>query len=92
MIDYSRLPEHMQGAARRYIENGISGGSFLTEVFSNRLVQAYGRADDQNTAAMRNWADFLYNEAPRGCWGSPELVDEWCRVGGLVGLNVQEEI
>lgn len=86
-IDYSSLPDHMQDGARRYIERGGPIGNFLTELFSNRLVQAYSRADDVNAAAMKVWAGFLYNEAPRGCWGSPEAVEEWQRRGGLEGIE-----
>ena len=83
MVDYSRLPEHMRDGARLYIERGIPGGSFMTAVFSNDLVRAFQRAEDANTAAMRQWASFLHNEAPRNCWGSPEDVSEWIKLGGM---------
>jgi len=76
-IDYSRLPEHMQGAARRYIERGITPGDFLTAVICNDLVGAIQRADDVNTAAMRDWVMFFYNDAPSGCWGSSAAMDDW---------------
>lgn len=86
-IDYSALPDHMQEGTRRYIERGGQVGNFLTEVFSNRLVQAYSRADEMNQAFMTVWASFLYNQAPRGCWGSPEAVEKWQRRGGLEGIE-----
>ncbi len=39
-VDYSPLPEHMQDGMRRYIENGIEGGSFMMAVLCNDLMGA----------------------------------------------------
>jgi hypothetical protein len=82
-----KLPSHMRDGVERYVLHGIQGGSFLTELFANRLVQAFGRADEENTAAMRDWASWLYNDAPRTCWGSPRAVSEWIANGGLMGRD-----
>lgn len=86
-IDYTRIPAHMQDTARRYIERGIPGGSFFTALVANDLMGAFQRADDANTAAMRDWCAFLYNEAPQACWGSPEMVDAWIASGGMAGRD-----
>lgn len=86
-INYDRLPAHMREGAQRYIEKGIKGGSFMTAVFSNDFMGAYRCADDENIAAMRDWAMFLHNQAPRGCYGSPERVKDWIAQGGLAGLE-----
>lgn len=83
MTDYSRLPAHMQGAARRYVEQGIPPGSFLTAVLENNLMQAFARADEINTDAMRVWTEWLYWEAPGNCHGSPTLVQTWIEHKGL---------
>lgn len=82
-INYTRLPEHMQGAARRYVEKGIEPGSFLTAVICNDLRGAFGRADEANRAAMWEWVLFFHNDAPGGCWGSPEHFAAWVKQGGL---------
>jgi hypothetical protein len=82
-MTYDRLPAHMQDTARLYVERGIPGGSFFTAVVSNDLVGAFARADDINTAAMRDWVMWLHNDAPVGCYGSPEHVREWIARGGL---------
>lgn len=87
MIDYSRLPAHMQDAARRYIEDGIEPGSFLRAVASNDLMGAFSCADDANRAAMYAWVTFFYNEAPRGSHDSPEAYNYWIAIGGLNGRN-----
>ena len=86
-----KLPAHMRDGVERYVLHGIPGGSFMTELFANRLVQAFGRADEENTDAMREWASWLYNDAPGGCWGSPMAVSEWVAVGGLMGRDAKEE-
>jgi hypothetical protein len=76
-IDYSQLPEHMQDGMRRYIENGILPGDFLTAVLCNDFVTAFMHADDVNIVAMREYAYFLHWQAPPGCWGSDEKVNHW---------------
>lgn len=85
-MDYSDLPKHMQGAARRYVEDGIEPGGFLTALLANDFMGAFGRADTENVAALKNWARWIYNEAPNGCHGSYECVTDWCKAGGLNGL------
>jgi len=86
-INYSNLPTHMQDGARRYIEDGIPGGSFFDALVSNDLMRAFGKADDVNRAAMWDWCLFLYNEAPSRCFGSPEIVSAWVKSGGINGKN-----
>lgn len=77
MTDYSMLPEHMQEVARDYVEKGYEPGGFLFAVLSNDLVDAFGRADAINRAAMGAWAVWLLNEAPSTCWGSAERIHRW---------------
>ena len=79
-IDYDAgdyLPGHMRGAMKRYIENRIPPGSFLTAVLSNDLMEACGRADDINRHALFDYCTWLFNYAPRGCYGSPQAVAAW---------------
>ena len=82
-IDYSRIPPHMQAGAKRYLEHGIRPGSFLTYLFENNFLAAAGHADDENRKYFWAWAVFLYNEAPAGSHGSPEIVAAWCKAGGM---------
>lgn len=90
-VKYDRLPAHMQDTARRYVEKGYQGGSFFTAVVSNDFMGAWRNADDINTAAMRDWAIWLFNDVPRGCYGSPEHVREWIKAGGLNGLTAEAD-
>jgi hypothetical protein len=76
-VDYSSLPEHMQYGAREYVERGRRPGGFLLAVLRNDLVEAFGKADGTNLRAMEVWVLWLFNEAPRECWGSAEKVNAW---------------
>lgn len=82
------LPPHMGGAIKRYIENGIAPGSFLTAVLCNDLREEFARADDENSRAMRSWVQYLYSYAPGGCWGSKERFEAWIACGGLNAADV----
>jgi hypothetical protein len=81
MIEGGRhlVPLHMWGGIERYMTRGIPGGSFMNALLSNDLMEAFACADGENTDNMRNWCAFLYNYAPRGSYGSPENVAEWCK-------------
>jgi hypothetical protein len=48
-------------------------------------VEAYALADEENTAAMRDWAMFLYNAMPGGAWKTEENLEEWHTRGGMSG-------
>jgi len=86
MISYEKLPPHMRDGARRWVEQGIPGGSFMNAVMRNDFLASFGCADEANTYAMRNWAMWLYNDAPSGCHGSPAKVAAWEAHRGLAGI------
>lgn len=85
LYPFEALPNHMKAGVARYILNGIGGGSFLNAVLENNFIQAFNRADDTNMKYMKQWAQFLYSEAPIKCWGSPEEVAAWIESGGVKG-------
>lgn len=89
-INYSYLPEHMQGAMQRYIERGIQPGSFLIAVLSNDLMGALKRGDDVNLGALSAYGRFLYCEAPRHCYGSLLHVNKWINQGGLAAYETED--
>lgn len=80
--DYSKIPEHCRDGLRLYVERGIPPGSFVTAVLENNLVEAFGRADHVNMGRIRDYADWLYNDAPSSSWGSPARVKAWIERGG----------
>ena len=82
-IDYDKLPEHIRGGMQRYIDDGILPGSFLQAVIKDQLVESFSLADETNIERMFDIAGFMYNEAPRGCRGSKEVMMKWHEKGGL---------
>ena len=75
MSIYDQLP--LKAALDRYIEHGCPVGHFLTAVLSNDLREACGRADLPSRGLLWLYVQYLYNEAPAICWGSPAKVKEW---------------
>jgi hypothetical protein len=85
--DWSRLPERMHGGIRRYIENGIPPGHFLTAVICNDLREACARADDENRYLLFDYVKFFHNHAPVHCWGSEDRFNAWVQHRGLKGVD-----
>ena len=77
MDNYAGLPEGLQGGMKRYVEDGIQAGHFLTAVLSNDLLGAVSRADGTNVKLIPEIVRWIYNEAPSNCWGDEERVQEW---------------
>ena len=80
-INYGRLPRHLQGGVKRYIEKGIPPGGFLTAVITNNLRLAIGHADPTSLAALPEIVRFFHNEPPGGCWGTSEEMKLWMETG-----------
>lgn len=85
MINYSRLPKHVQFGMEGYIEHGIKPGDFLCAFLSNDLMGAMGRADTTNRHYFFEICLFLHNEAPAASYGSPEKFNAWLKKGGMEG-------
>lgn len=71
------IPDRMMPGIRRYIEEKIPPGDFLTAVIQNDLSEACGRADDENMRNLPAYAAYFYNNAPMSCWGSKEKMKAW---------------
>lgn len=68
-----------------YVDTGVCYGGFIEAVFQNDLKQAFALADDTNIKNMFAYVNWLHNEAPMACSGSPEAYDAWVDQGGLNG-------
>ena len=79
MTNYEKYPGSTAGGAKRWIENRIMPGDFLTAVIENNLAEALGLADEDNKAVIFDLVSWWYNEAPALCWGSPEKVKAWAK-------------
>ena len=77
------IPECTLDGIKRYVEDRIPPGGFLTSVLENDLTESFGRADKENREALYEIVGYVYNKIPSVCWGSPEKVEKW--------LNREEE-
>ncbi len=84
-FDACEIPERMHDGLRNWILYGREPGGFLCAVFRNDLMDAIGRADDENKVKLWRYAQYLYNYAPAGAWGSEEAFETWAKQGGLHG-------
>lgn len=64
-------------ALREYAYSRVPLGDFLQAVLAGDLYDAVNRADDDNLANLPALAAFVWNELPRGCWGSRERYINW---------------
>jgi len=80
MSEYD-MPEYTKKALDLYVSDRIPTGGFLCAVLTNDLFEAVGRADIQNRYALFQICNYIYNEIPSTCWGSPERVREWLKGG-----------
>lgn len=87
MSEYNDIPEVTIGTLERYVHKGIAPGGFMTAVLSNDLFGAVGRADLGNVKALDKIVKYIYNRCPSGCHGSKQIVEDWCKMGGLEGLS-----
>lgn len=71
------MRQDIKDAIDRYANTGCPLGGFLTAVMENNLMEAFCRADEDNTRDMREIVAYVYNEIPGPCHGSPEIVAEW---------------
>ena len=74
------VPPNTAESLRAYIETGRPTGGFLKAVLSNDLFGAYARADVENVAALPALVRWVYNNAPRLCWGSEDRVEDWMKM------------
>ena len=73
------IPERMMPGIKRYIENGIKPGSFLTAIIQNDLIGVCRYADYENLRNIPAYTAYFYNECPMSCWGSPEKMKNWIK-------------
>jgi hypothetical protein len=71
------MRDNIREALDRYANTGCPVGGFLTAFLENNLMEAIGRADNENRRDLVEIAGYVYNEMPGNCHGSPEIVRDW---------------
>lgn len=84
------IPEHCRYGMALYVMEGVVTGDFLNAVICNDLMHSVDHADSVNMSALPDYAKYLYNYAPVGCYGSPLDVNHWVELGGIKGINRKE--
>ena len=83
MLDHSRYgavrPDCLE-SLDRYVTEGIPTGGFLEAVLCNDLMESFGHADMYNRSTLFEICDYIYNELPALCHGSPEKVRAWLKL------------
>ena len=85
------IPARMMPGIKRYVEDGVNPGGFLTAVIENDLSRAVGAADDENLSNIPAYIGWFYNQGPTGCWGSKEKMKAWIKLGGMKGVIAEYE-
>jgi len=86
--NYETAPnQSMVPSIKRYVDNRISPGHFLTALFSDKLTDTFARADETNTPLIKDWVTWVYAEMPASMVGSAEKVKQhldskcfYCRI------------
>lgn len=73
------IPQRIIDSLTRYADDHIPTGDFLRAVLENNLIEAVGRADDDNKRILPEIVEYCYNEMPSNCWGSKEDVEDWLK-------------
>ena len=77
-INYATAPnQKMVPAIKRYVENRIEPGGFLTALLSNDLMRTFARADETNGSLIREWVQWMWSDMPPNMVGSQEKVEAW---------------
>jgi hypothetical protein len=75
--DSESCPSWVEESFKRWAENGIEPGGFLTACLMNNLSDALGKADYTSLAYIKPIVMYMYNRLPSHCWGSREKVIAW---------------
>lgn len=79
-------------SVERHVLYGYNGqmGGFLTALFSNNLVDTFGKADSYNSAHLREWVQWLYNRVPARAWGKD--FQSWKGLLGTYGVSSDDAL
>lgn len=85
------LPNHAQDSIRRYVQDRIPPGGFLTAVLENDFVGALLHADPTNRKLLHDYAMFINWEIPTDCWGSKEIVRNYLKEENATVVEVLQD-
>lgn len=87
----TNIPTDIEASLKRYVEDGCPTGGFLHAVLSNDLMLAMEKADDFNRHRLFDICNYIYNNIPYTCYGSPEIVKNWLESKRLERQSIVEK-
>lgn len=78
-IPYKTAPNDYGGAWQRYVEHGISPGSFGEAILADDWGDAQSRADAVNIRLIEAHAKWVSDNLPRECHGDWQTVQRWMK-------------
>lgn len=72
-----------------YLYAGVPTGGFLRAALANDLLEAFGRADENNQVCLFQISCVLCNRVPSVIRGSYEIVDRWIAIHHILS---EEEV
>jgi hypothetical protein len=88
--EYAHVPQRTREALRAYFTDFVPPGGFLRAVLSNDLMEAMGRADEENRTTLFSICSLLYNECPKWVetpWGHLQTYGDLELVGAWLALR-----
>jgi hypothetical protein len=89
--DGRSLPEDLVETIYSYVLFGYSPGGFLESILKNNLYFAVGFCDETRAPLFFPIVRYIRSRLRGDCYGSPEIVNDWMRHGGLMGRATGEE-
>ena len=71
------MEKRIKDGLDRYEKQHTQTGSFLRAVLENDLMKAVDRADFDSYRDLYEICNYISNELPSTCHGSPEIVAKW---------------
>ena len=85
MLDYELLPVQYEEGLRKYIEDGVLPGHFLSAVLKNDLKHAVSSHDKDSYDELKLLVSWCHWEIPGDSYGSAIKVRTWNERGGING-------
>jgi hypothetical protein len=89
--DWSPVPEYLRCSLKHYVGEGRIPGDLLVGLLSNHLDMTIAACDTKRFRQIPAILGFVHMYLPEACYGTPERLAFWERVGGLKGLSTIAE-
>ncbi len=82
-LPWESIPTQYRMAIRDWIERGLTATPLIEALVENDLRRALHHAESPDLLVEA--ARWMHEHAPKRCWGSREVAEEWSESGGSLG-------